>query len=91
MPLVHARCRIGTARLVRSEIIFELEGELQRVVKAGEAFWEPGGDVIHYQDGLPDAETEFVVTMFGAAGQPTLIPASAEELEDRRNRRATRP
>src|SRR5689334_10084272 len=32
------------------EMVFELEGEPARVVRAGEAFWEPGGDVIHYQD-----------------------------------------
>jgi hypothetical protein len=64
----------------------------QRVVKAGDAFWEPGGDAIHYHDGnnLPDAETAFVVTMFGVAGQPMLIPVSAEELEERRDRRAPR-
>ncbi len=30
---------------------FELEGEPERVVEAGGTFWEPGGDVIHYQDG----------------------------------------
>lgn len=33
------------------EMLFELEGEPPRVIKAGEAFWEPGGDVIHYSDG----------------------------------------
>lgn len=32
-------------------MLFELEGEPERVIKAGETFWEPGGDVIHYQDG----------------------------------------
>jgi quercetin dioxygenase-like cupin family protein len=76
--------------VIRGEMIFELEGEPQRVVKAGEAFWEPGGDVIHYHDGnnLSDAETAFVVTMFGVAGQPMLIPVSAAELEERRDRRA---
>jgi quercetin dioxygenase-like cupin family protein len=76
--------------VIRGEMIFELEGEPQRVVKAGEAFWEPGGDLIHYHDGnnLSDAETAFVVTMFGVAGQPMLIPVSAEELEERRDRRA---
>ncbi|MFD0473761.1 hypothetical protein ACFQ0B_40015 [Nonomuraea thailandensis] len=64
-----------------------------RVVRAGEAFWEPGGDVIHYQDGnhLADEESAFVVTMFCAPGQPMLIPVSAEELEARRDRRAPRP
>jgi gentisate 1,2-dioxygenase len=79
--------------VISGEMIFEREGEPQRVVKAGEAFWEPGGDVIHYHDGnnLPDAETVFVVTMFGVADQPTLIPVSAEELEERSGRRAPRP
>ena len=35
--------------LLEGEMTFELEGEPERVVRAGEAFWEPGGDVIHYQ------------------------------------------
>ncbi|WP_410661660.1 cupin domain-containing protein [Amycolatopsis sp. lyj-112] len=79
--------------VVKGAIVFELEGEAERVVKAGETFWEPGGDVIHYQDGnhFADAESAFVVTMFGAPGQPMLIPVSAEELEERRDRRAPRP
>jgi quercetin dioxygenase-like cupin family protein len=79
--------------VLKGAMIFELEGEPQRVVKAGETFWEPGGDVIHYQDGnnLADAETAFLVTMFGVAGQPMLIPVSAGELEERRDRRAPRP
>jgi quercetin dioxygenase-like cupin family protein len=79
--------------VVKGEIVFELEGEPERVVKAGEAFWEPGGDVIHYQDGnhLSDTESAFVVTMFCVPGQPMLVPVSAEELEQRRDRRASRP
>jgi hypothetical protein len=36
---------------------FELEGESERVIRAGEAFWEPGGDVIHYQDGNNRSDT----------------------------------
>ena len=32
-------------------MVFELEGEPARVVRSGEAFWEPDGDVIHYQNG----------------------------------------
>ena len=37
-----------------------------------ETFWEPGGDVIHYQDGnnLADAPTRFVVVMFGVQASP---------------------
>src|SRR5689334_7246188 len=27
---------------------FRLEGEDERFISAGTAFWEPGGDVIHY-------------------------------------------
>ncbi|KAB8189616.1 cupin domain-containing protein [Nonomuraea phyllanthi] len=76
--------------VVKGAINFELEGDPVRVVRAGEAFWEPGGDVIHYQDGnhLSDEESVFVVTMFCAPGQPMLIPVSPEELEARRDRRA---
>jgi quercetin dioxygenase-like cupin family protein len=79
--------------VLEGEMIFELEGEPERVVPAGATFWEPGGDVIHYQDGnnLTDAPTRFVVTMFGVPGQPMLIPVSAEELRERRPRRARRP
>jgi quercetin dioxygenase-like cupin family protein len=79
--------------VVQGEMVFELEGEPERVVHTGESFWEPGGDVIHYQDGnnLTDAETRFVVTMFCVPGQPMLIPVSPDELEQRRSRRAPRP
>ena len=79
--------------VLKGEIIFELEGVPQRVVRAGETFWEPGGDVIHYQDGnnLDDAESQFVVTMFCVPGQPMLVPVEAAELEARRHLRAPRP
>jgi quercetin dioxygenase-like cupin family protein len=36
--------------VLEGEMLFELEGEAPRAIKAGEAFWEPGGDVIHYSD-----------------------------------------
>ncbi len=35
--------------VLEGEMLFELEGEPPRAIKAGEAFWEPGGDVIHYR------------------------------------------
>src|ERR1700753_1317593 len=41
----------GVGYMLASEMLFELEGEAPRVIRAGEAFWEPGGDVIHYSDG----------------------------------------
>ena len=37
--------------VIEGEMLFELEGDPERVVRAGDTFWEPGGDVIHYQDG----------------------------------------
>lgn len=79
--------------VVKGAITFELEGEPERVVRAGGTFWEPGGDVIHYQDGnhLTDEESVFVVTMFCAPGQPMLTVVEPDELEARKHLRAPRP
>jgi quercetin dioxygenase-like cupin family protein len=78
--------------VVSGEMLFELEGEPPRVIKAGEAFWEPGGDVIHYQDGnnRSDIPLKFTVTMLCAPQQEmfTLVPEA--ELTQRANRRAQR-
>lgn len=62
------------------------------MVLAGEAFFEPGGDVIHHQDGnhLADEESAFVVTMFCTPGQPMLTVVEPEELEARKHLRAPR-
>jgi quercetin dioxygenase-like cupin family protein len=79
--------------LLDGEMIFELEGEPERVIRAGEAFWEPGGDVIHYQaaNHLPDQWTRFVVVMLCEPGQEMLVYVDDDELEQRRDRRAPRP
>ena len=79
--------------VIRGEMRFELEGEPERVIAAGGSFWEPGGDVIHYQDAnnSVDTETEFVVMMFGLPGEPMLTVVDADELEARKPRRAPRP
>jgi quercetin dioxygenase-like cupin family protein len=76
--------------MLEGEMTFELEGERERVIRAGEAFWEPGGDVIHYQaaNHLPDAWSRFVVVMIGIPGEPMLTIVPAEELARRRDRRA---
>src|SRR5262249_55895551 len=49
--------------VLEGEMVFELQGEPPRVVKAGEAFWEPGGDVIPHQDAnnRTDIPLRFVV------------------------------
>ncbi len=79
--------------VIEGEMIFELEGEPERVVRAGQTFWEPGGDLIHYQDGnnLTDVPTRFVVTMFGVPGLRMLVPVTPAELEERRPLRAPCP
>ncbi len=79
------------------EMVFELEGEPARVVRAGEAFWEPGGDVIHHQDGnnrddinRDDIPVRFTVTMLCEPGKPMLTLVDEDELVRRENRRAPR-
>ncbi|MGI8329781.1 cupin domain-containing protein [Actinomadura scrupuli] len=69
--------------VLEGEMVFELEGEPPRVIKAGEAFWEPGGDVIHYQDAnhRTDVPLRFLVTMIMSAGQPMLVLVDDLELE----------
>ena len=79
--------------MLEGEMTFELEGEPERVIRAGEAFWEPGGDVIHYQaaNHLSDGWSRFVVVMIEIPGQPMLTLVPASELARRRHMRAPRP
>lgn len=74
------------------ELLFELEGEPERVIAAGEAFWEPGGDVIHYQaaNNLKHGRTKFVAVMMCAPGAEMLTLVSAEELHARQHLRHPR-
>jgi quercetin dioxygenase-like cupin family protein len=78
--------------MIEGEMIFELEGEPERVIRAGEAFWEPGGDLIHYQaaNNLAQAWSRLVVFMMGVPGEPMLTFVDDDELERRRDRRAPR-
>ena len=68
--------------VLAGEMVFELEGEPPRVVRAGQAFWEPGGDVIHYQDGnnRADIPVRFTVTMLCEPGKPMVDLVAEEEL-----------
>jgi hypothetical protein len=79
--------------MLEGEMLFELEGEPERVIRAGEAFWGPGGDVIDYQDGnnRRDIRSRFVVTMMGVPGEPMLSLVDDEELAQRKDHRAPRP
>ena len=60
----------GFGYMIDGEMLFELEGEAPRVLRAGEAFWGPGGDVIHYQDAnnRTDIPCSFVLTMLCVPG-----------------------
>ncbi len=79
--------------MLEGEMVFELEGDPERILHAGESFWEPGGDVIHYQaaNHLSGGWTRFVVVMLGVPGEPMLTLVDDEELAARRYRRAPRP
>ncbi|MEU4403994.1 cupin domain-containing protein [Streptosporangium sp. NPDC023963] len=79
--------------VLEGEMLMELEGEPERVIRAGEAFWEPGGDVIHYQDGnnRDDVPLRFTVTMLCEPGKPMFTPVEEAELAQRKDRRAPRP
>ncbi|MFG6200056.1 cupin domain-containing protein [Nonomuraea sp. JJY05] len=79
--------------VLEGEMLMELEGEPERVIRAGEAFWEPGGDVIHYQDGnnRDDVPVRFTVTMLCEPGKPMFTLVEEAELAQRTDRRAPRP
>ena len=78
--------------LISGEMRFEVEGEPERIIRAGEAFWQPGGDLIHYWDAnnLDDTETVFTVTAVLPPGADLLVPVSEEELAERAHPRAPR-
>lgn len=75
--------------VIEGEMLFEVEGRPPRVLRAGEAFWEPGGEVIHYRDAnhRDDMRCRFVVTMLCAPDTPMLVLVDDEELAARRHLR----
>ena len=77
--------------MIDGEMLFELEGEAPRVLRAGDAFWGAGGDVIHYQDAnnRTDIPCSFVLTLFCLPGQPMLEWVTEEELEERKRLRVS--
>lgn len=77
--------------VLEGEMLFELEGEAPRVITAGEAFWEPGGDVIHYSDGnnRDDVPLRFLVTTLCRPGVDMFVLVDDAELEARKDRRVS--
>ena len=74
-------------------MLFELEGEAPYPIKAGEAFWEPGGDVIHYTVAnlLDDRTSRFVVVMLCSPGVEMLTMVPDEELAASASQRISTP
>jgi quercetin dioxygenase-like cupin family protein len=68
--------------VLEGRVFFELEGEAPREIIAGEAFWEPGGDVVHYQVSNLDAETwtRFVAVCICAPGVDMITMLEPDEI-----------
>ena len=79
--------------MLEGEMLFELEGEAPYPIKAGEPFWEPGGDVIHYTVAnlLDDRTSRFVVVMLCAPGVEMITMVSDEELAAKASERIPAP
>lgn len=77
--------------VLEGEMLFEVEGQPPRVVRAGQAFWEPGGDVIHYSDAnnRDGMRCRFTVTMLCAPGEPMLVLVDDDELDARKHLRVS--
>lgn len=81
----------GFGYMIDGEMLFEIEGEAPRVLRAGDAFWGPGGDVIHYRDAnnRTDVPCRFVLTLFRVPGKPMIERVTEEELDERKALRVT--
>jgi quercetin dioxygenase-like cupin family protein len=68
--------------VLEGRIFFELEGEEPREIVAGEAFWEPGGDVVHYQVSNLEADnwSRFVAVCICAPGVEMITMLEPEEI-----------
>jgi len=75
--------------MLEGEMLFELEGEAPYPIKAGEAFWEPGGEVIHYTIAnlLADTWSRLVVVMLCAPGVEMITMVDEAELAAKASRR----
>jgi quercetin dioxygenase-like cupin family protein len=71
--------------VLEGRILFELEGEQPREIVAGEAFWEPGGDVVHYQVANLDADdwSRFLAVCICAPGVDMITMLEPDEIAAR--------
>jgi quercetin dioxygenase-like cupin family protein len=81
--------------VLEGRILFELEGHAPGEIVAGESFWEPGGDVVHYQMRNLDAAgwSRFLAVCICAPGVDMITMLDSREIAARdhlRHRRARR-
>ena len=71
--------------VLEGRILFELEGEEPREIVAGQAFWEPGGDVVHYQVANLDTGSwsRFLAVCICAPGVDMITMLTADEIAAR--------
>jgi quercetin dioxygenase-like cupin family protein len=71
--------------ILEGSVFFELEGEARREIVAGEAFWEPGGDVVHYEvsNPNPDSWARLVAVCICAPGVDMITMLDDDEIAAR--------
>lgn len=62
--------------MLEGEILFELDGQPPERYRAGQSFWEPGGDVVHLKaaNASEDEPASFIAIVVGEQGQPPVLP-----------------
>jgi quercetin dioxygenase-like cupin family protein len=71
--------------VLEGRVLFEIEGEAPREIVAGEAFWEPGGEVVHYQIANLQAQgwSRFLAVCICAPGVDMITMLEPEEIAAR--------
>ncbi len=71
--------------VLEGRILFELEGDAPTEIAAGEAFWEPGGEVVHYQMRNLEATgwSRFLAVCICAPDVDMITMLEPQEIEDR--------
>ena len=71
--------------VLEGKMLFELEGSEPTELAAGQALWEPGGDVVHYQmrNLDPTGWTRFLAVCLCAPGVDMITMLDAQEIASR--------
>ena len=75
-PHVHNGPVVG--HIVAGSVVFQIEGEDEIVLRAGDAFYEPEGVPIARFDARDDGVTFIGCFLLGAAEQPEITPAATQ-------------